>query len=129
MMDCRSKSSISSLALSKFIPVRSTYGDDGPLELTWQCYSGNRSQTEDTSWWPKHSAWVKGGTYTGIWSPWQEHWFQERLKAIWAGRAGPLNGAEWKDRLKGFKKAGDLAQRLDNACWDVTFRNLVQRTE
>nr|VWP01005.1 Putative transcriptional regulator containing an aminotransferase domain [Ganoderma boninense] len=92
-------------------------------------YTGVHSQTEDASWWPKHSAWVRGGAYTGIWTPWQEHWFEERLKGIRAGRDGPLNATEWKDRLKGFKKAGNLADRVDKASWDFTFRNFVQRTD
>ena len=91
--------------------------------------SGIRTQTEDASWWPKHSAWVRAGGYTGIWTPWQEHWFRERLTGIRAGREGPLNATQWKDKLRGFKKAGHLADRVDKASWDFTFRNFIQETQ
>nr|VWO96264.1 Mannosyltransferase alg2-like protein [Ganoderma boninense] len=92
-------------------------------------YTGLHSQTEDASWWPRHSAWVRAGAYTGIWTPWQEHWFLERHQGILAGRERPLNATEWKDRLKGFKKAGLLADRVAKASWDFTLRNFVQATD
>ncbi|KAI1788506.1 hypothetical protein LXA43DRAFT_1097196 [Ganoderma leucocontextum] len=92
-------------------------------------YTGNRSQTEDASWWPKHSAWVRGGAYTGIWTTWQEHWFQMRLKKIYDGDAKPLNATEWKDTLKAQKKAGQLAELVDQASWEFTYRHFVQAQE
>ena len=100
--------------------------DAPPRTLLTLGMIGNRSQTEDASWWPKHSAWVKAPAYTGIWTSWQENWFRSRLSAIAAGKERPLNASEWKDKLKGFKKAGDLAQRVEKASWDFTFRNFVQ---
>ncbi|PIL28518.1 hypothetical protein GSI_08556 [Ganoderma sinense ZZ0214-1] len=101
----------------------------GVVRVYTEGMSGIHHQTEDASWWPKHSAWVRGGAYTGIWTPWQEHWFQERLRGILAGSEGPLNATQWKDKLKGFKKAGHLADRVEEASWNFTYRNFVSVPE
>ena len=88
--------------------------------------TGRGSQTEDVSWWPKHSAWVKGGGYSGIWTPFQEQWFQRRLKGIYDGNVLPRNAKEWKVALKTEKKAGALAdvveRPLGNLYIDISFR-------
>ena len=39
-------------------------------------------QTEEVSWWPKHSVWKKGGLNVGYWTPQYEQWFQMRCTAI-----------------------------------------------
>ena len=40
-----------------------------------------------------------------------------------------MNASEWKQKLKGFKKAGDLADRIDKATWDFTYRTFIQRSD
>ncbi|KAI0716824.1 hypothetical protein C8Q76DRAFT_570390, partial [Earliella scabrosa] len=54
------------------------------------------NQQEDRSWWPKQNIWRRSGMYTGIWTPWNEEWFQTRSRDIRAGRAVPLNVRQWK---------------------------------
>ncbi|KAM5539569.1 hypothetical protein V8D89_006678 [Ganoderma adspersum] len=92
-------------------------------------YTGIGRQTEDASWWPKHSVWVRGSSYTGIWAASDEYWFQRRLKDIYAGKAGPLNAAEWGLALRRNKKMGRLAMTVDQASWEFTYRNFIQGPE
>ncbi|KAM5534177.1 hypothetical protein V8D89_012197 [Ganoderma adspersum] len=92
-------------------------------------YIGIGGQTEDASWWPKHSAWVRGGAYSGIWTPFQEQWFQRRLRDIHDSKAGPRNASKWKNSLKMERKAGALADVVDQASWEFTYRNFVQHPE
>ena len=61
-------------------------------------------QTEDRSWWPKETHWESGGLFNGIWTPYQEHWFVERLEKIAEGKAGPRNAAEWRNTLRVWKQ-------------------------
>lgn len=90
---------------------------------------GRGSQTENVSWWPKHSMWVRGGPYSGIWTPFHEQWFQRRLKNIYDGKALPQNAGEWKDTLRMHKRASVLADIVDQASWEFTYRNFVQQPE
>lgn len=90
---------------------------------------GIGGQTEDASWWPKHSAWVRGGAYSGIWTPFQEQWFQRRLKDIYDSKAVPRNASEWKNSLKMERKAGALADVVDQASWEFTYRNFIEHPE
>ncbi|KAM5534236.1 hypothetical protein V8D89_012143 [Ganoderma adspersum] len=87
--------------------------------------TGNGHQTEDVSWWPKHAMWVKGGWYTGIWSPWDEQWFRRRLEAIRAG-SGPMNGVEWREELRKHKKARKLTAIVEQKSWDFMCKHLIQ---
>nr|VWO96357.1 Protein kinase domain-containing protein [Ganoderma boninense] len=89
-------------------------------------YTGRGDQTEDASWWPKHSAWVRAAGNTGIWSSSDERWFQCRLRNIFEEKEGPLNAGEWKVKLKRQKKAGTLADVVAQRAWDFTYRNFVQ---
>nr|VWP02503.1 N/A [Ganoderma boninense] len=87
-------------------------------------YTGHGDQTEDASWWPKHSMWVRAAAYTGIWSPADERWFQRRLKDILEGREGPLNAGQWKTKMKRQQKAGKLAEIVDHRSSEFIYRNL-----
>ncbi|PIL31095.1 hypothetical protein GSI_05791 [Ganoderma sinense ZZ0214-1] len=87
-------------------------------------YTGYGDQTEDASWWPKHSIWVRVAGHTGIWSPADERWFQRRLKDILEGREGPLNAAEWKVKMKRQRKVGKIADALDNQSWEFIYRHV-----
>lgn len=80
-------------------------------------------------WWPKHSAWVRGGTYSGIWTPFQEQWFQRRLKDIYSGKAVPRNSTKRKSALKMNKKVGALADIVEQASWELMYRNFIQNQE
>jgi hypothetical protein len=59
-------------------------------------------QTSESSWWPKHSAWIKSGLYVGYWTPQCEAWFQERLQMIREqhpdGR--PLRATAWNKKIR-----------------------------
>ena len=82
------------------------------------------------SWWPKHAARVKGGGYNDICqTPFQEQWFQRRLKGIYDVNALPRNVKEWRVALKTDKKAGALAdvveRPLGNLYTDISFRTLI----
>ena len=72
---------------------------------------------------------MRGTSYTGIWAATDEHWFQRRLKDIYAGNAGPLNGNEWALVLRRNKKMGKLATSVDQASWEFTYRNFIQGPE
>nr|VWP00431.1 N/A [Ganoderma boninense] len=88
-------------------------------------YTGIGAQTEDVSWWPKHHAWVKGSSYTGIWTSLDEHWFQQRLKNIYEGEAHPLNSHEWREALRKRKTTRSLATVVEKQSWDFTYRNFA----
>ncbi|PIL32585.1 hypothetical protein GSI_05288 [Ganoderma sinense ZZ0214-1] len=112
-------------------PEQAGYYDDslGRAELdiiagVVRVYTGHGDQTEDVWWWPKHSVWIRAAGHTGIWSPADERWFQRRLNDILEGREGPLNAAEWKAKMKRQRKAGKLADVLDNRSWEFIYRNV-----
>lgn len=86
---------------------------------------GNGDQTEDVSWWPKHAMWVRGGWYTGIWSPWDEQWFRCRLEAIRAG-SGPMNGVEWRKELRKHKRGRKLTAIVEQKSWDFMYKHFIQ---
>ena len=58
------------------------------------------NQKSDSSWWPKHSAWMNSGLNVGYWSPACEDWFQRRLDSIRTGTARLRTSTEWKVALK-----------------------------
>ena len=76
---------------------------------------GNGAQTEDRSWWPKDSHWETSGMFNGIWTPYQEHWFIERQEKISKAEAGPRNGAEWRNSLRGWKQPSIILSHLTAA--------------
>ena len=82
-------------------------------------------QTEEVSWWPKHHAWIKGSSYTGIWTTLDEYWFQQRLGRIYKGEAAPLNCNEWIQHLRKNKSTGHLADAVDEHSWNFIYRNFV----
>ena len=89
--------------------------------------TGRGDQTEHASWWPKHSVWVRGSGYTGIWSADDERWFQRRLEKILDGSEGTLNVGEWKHKLRRQKKAGALAEVVDARSWHLLYKNLIAK--
>ena len=94
-----------------------------PVTYLTKCHcTGHGKQTEDVSWWPKHSAWMKAGSYAGVWTPWDERWFQERLKDIYDNNASPMNAHQWKNTLKRLKATRQLYETLDQASWDFLER-------
>lgn len=46
------------------------------------CYSGNKFQTADVSWWPKQRVFMNSGAWQGYWSQDNEDWYQRRCTAI-----------------------------------------------
>ena len=66
-------------------------------------FTGQGSQTEDLSWWPKQTTWQASNFDAGYWSPDNEAWFQRRLTMILSGTARPLNARMWRNQLKRFK--------------------------
>ncbi|KAI1784745.1 hypothetical protein LXA43DRAFT_1101050 [Ganoderma leucocontextum] len=88
----------------------------------YKVYTGNGLQTEDRSWWPKDTQWKTGMGYNGIWTPYQEKWFTMRLRKIFKGEAGPRNGKDWKNDLRGWKQPSKLiAPLLESAEVFVSF--------
>ena len=87
--------------------------------------TGIGAQTEDVSWWPKHLAWVKGSSYTGIWTAADEQWFQKRLKEIYDDVAQPMNASEWREALKKNKTAGRVAVLIEEQSWLFTYKHFV----
>ena len=51
--------------------------------------------------------------YTGIWTPWNEEWFQTRMRDIFNGTARPMNVREWKSALRQFNGCAKLADAMD----------------
>ena len=72
---------------------------------------------------------MKGAGYTGIWSAADEHWFQRRLSNIHNGTEGPLNGGEWKQKLKRQKKAGALADLVEARSWEILHKKMIEESE
>ena len=83
-------------------------------------------QTEEVSWWPKHHAWIKGSSYTGVWTSLDEYWFQKRLARIYNDKAEPLNCNEWTQHLRKNKLTGHVANAVDDHSWNFIYRNFVE---
>ncbi|KAI0739237.1 hypothetical protein C8Q80DRAFT_1113098, partial [Daedaleopsis nitida] len=81
-----------------------------------------RNQTEEQSWWPKHSVWRTSGMYTGIWNPRNKQWFQKWLKDIREGRASPLNTRDWRSALGMYRQCAKLAELFDENTTKVVDR-------
>ncbi|RDX41186.1 hypothetical protein OH76DRAFT_1299030, partial [Lentinus brumalis] len=62
----------------------------------YKVYTGN---TEDASWWPKHSHWVRSGMFTGFWTPWNEIWFATHMQKVRSGQQGTWNSQIWNKKL------------------------------
>jgi hypothetical protein len=69
---------------------------------------GHGGQIALKSWWPLPSTWDYAGCNWGRWTPWNEVWFQKRLREIQEGTGQPLSANVWRDRLNGSKAARTL---------------------
>jgi hypothetical protein len=76
---------------------------------------GQSSQTSHSSWWPKHSVWMRSPMNVGYWSPAAEHWFQRRLDSIRCGSAHLKNSSEWNHSLKIHRKTKKLSASNETA--------------
>ncbi|THH23040.1 hypothetical protein EUX98_g8139 [Antrodiella citrinella] len=81
-------------------------------------------QTEDASWWPKQSVWLRCGLYTGFWSADCEAWYQARSNAITTQQAQPKNAAAWKDTLKYYQRDSRIILANKTAACAQYLRNL-----
>ncbi|TCD59847.1 hypothetical protein EIP91_011330 [Steccherinum ochraceum] len=67
----------------------------------YKVYTGRDGrQTEDASWWPKQSVWLKGGLSMGQWTDDCEAWYRARLRDINRRQEQPKNSKAWKKALK-----------------------------
>ncbi|KAH6908072.1 hypothetical protein BKA70DRAFT_1372103 [Coprinopsis sp. MPI-PUGE-AT-0042] len=85
------------------------YVDDTltPVEVqllcgTYLCYSGS-TEDEGTirSWWPLPDVFDVSGENYGRWTSYRENHYIARHKEIMEGKAQPLTGREWRDRMRG----------------------------
>ncbi|KAG5350774.1 hypothetical protein C0989_009326 [Termitomyces sp. Mn162] len=60
----------------------------------YKVYTAYDKQTEDASWFPKASAWLKSGNNHGYWTADNEEWYQKRCEEIRNG-GRPRNAKEW----------------------------------
>ncbi|TCD65770.1 hypothetical protein EIP91_002209 [Steccherinum ochraceum] len=83
----------------------------------YKVYTGRGGmQTEDASWWPKQSVWLKGGLSAGQWTDDCETWFRTWRHQIVHGRGQPKNANTWKKALKYYKKDTEvLRERVRTA--------------
>ncbi|KAK7031254.1 hypothetical protein VNI00_013505 [Paramarasmius palmivorus] len=70
------------------------------------------------SWWPKPTSWKNTGFSLGHWSPDAEAWYKERLKAIKSGAAKLYTNREWKNAIKGSKRALAVAGKQEKLADD-----------
>ncbi|KAF6745605.1 hypothetical protein DFP72DRAFT_753261, partial [Ephemerocybe angulata] len=64
------------------------------------------------SWWPPPDADEDVGEFSGMWTPYLEETFRERLEAIMSGSAQPLRAREWKRDSKGWRGLRVWRKRL-----------------
>ncbi|KAI1783062.1 hypothetical protein LXA43DRAFT_904339 [Ganoderma leucocontextum] len=83
----------------------------------YKVYTQNNrfTQTQDFSWWPKADTWEKSDLNKGYWTPYCEHWFQERLEHIHKSETSPRTATKWADGLKRFKVSRPFQRAVQDA--------------
>ena len=66
------------------------------------------------------------GTYTGVWTPWQEDWFSLRLEKIRNGTERPRTAKEWKKILTMWRDTREVGEKMDMANKIFIERNIVR---
>ena len=93
------------------------------------CADASGKQVADFSWWPKASVWEKSTLDVGLWSLYDEVWFQTRLEHIRARRQKPKTVSAWKEALKSAKNARRLRKALEAASKDFLEANAARLFE
>ncbi|KAK6966445.1 hypothetical protein R3P38DRAFT_3337965 [Favolaschia claudopus] len=81
----------------------------GVYEIATGRFENGEHQTSRVSWWPKPNAFSHSGLNIGFWSLDCEYWFQHRLAKIRSGEEKVHTQAEWKNCIRYYRKARDLA--------------------
>ena len=63
--------------------------------------------------------------YTGLWTPWNEQWFQSRLADIQSGKAWPMNVRKWKSALGQYRPCAKLVEAANIASEKILDAYLV----
>ena len=66
--------------------------------------------------------------YTGFWTPWNEHWYQSRLKGILYEDQGTRNSQEWKRLLQQFDDAKKIGSALGKGSENFIDQYLLQQS-
>ena len=72
--------------------------------------------TSKISWWPRTVHWRASGLKFGYWTPFCEHWFQQRLLGIREGKKQPETGKHWKRSILFYKDAMKLHNEINLKC-------------
>ena len=83
--------------------------------------TGEGNQKAMKSWFPLSTTWDEAGENYGRWTPYNESWFQKRLRDIQSG-IGPLTASQWRDRLRGLNAVRRLRAGNEKVAQDILSR-------